>query len=81
MAIAHFVDTIKISDFAVFFRKSCCMDVFECIKTRKSIRQYSDMKIKQDDIGKLIEAALWAPSAKNRQPWSFCVIQNEELIT
>lgn len=56
------------------------MDVFEYIKTRRSIRNYLEQPIDKTDIDIIIESAVWAPSAKNRQPWSFAVIQNKDLI-
>ncbi len=57
------------------------METLNCIETRRSIRSYENKKIDKKTIERIIESALWAPSAKNRQPWNFCVIQNEELIT
>lgn len=44
------------------------------IKTRRSIRRYSDQTIPKETILRLLEAATWAPSAHNRQPWRFAVL-------
>lgn len=56
------------------------MDVFECIKTRRSIRNYLDQPIDEIYITKIMQAAIWAPSGKNGQPWKFKIITNKELI-
>ena len=32
-------------------------------------------------INKMLRAARWAPSARNRQPWHFVVIRNPEMLT
>lgn len=44
------------------------------IKTRRSIRRYTCESIPQETILRLLEAAAWAPSAHNRQPWRFAVL-------
>jgi nitroreductase len=54
------------------------MDVFETIKGRRSIRAYRDIEVPQEIVEKLIEAARWAPSAGNIQPWEFIIVRNPE---
>jgi F420 biosynthesis protein FbiB-like protein len=44
------------------------------IKSRRSIRRYSLEPVAQETILHLLEAATWAPSAHNRQPWRFAVL-------
>lgn len=44
------------------------------LRNRRSIRRYSAQPVDPDLIEKLLEAAIWAPSAHNRQPWRFCVV-------
>ena len=56
------------------------MEIFDCIKTRRSIRNYTDRPIEKTDIDKIIEAAVWAPSGKNGQPWKFKIITDKELV-
>jgi coenzyme F420-0:L-glutamate ligase/coenzyme F420-1:gamma-L-glutamate ligase len=46
--------------------------------TRRSIRRYQPTPIPNDHIEQMLSAATWAPSAHNRQPWRFAVIQNED---
>ncbi|MDD2774200.1 MAG: nitroreductase family protein [Elusimicrobiales bacterium] len=50
------------------------------IKTRRSIRAYSPEPVAQSDLDAILEAAVFAPSAHNGQPWHFTVIRNREII-
>lgn len=54
------------------------MDVFEAIKRRRSIRAFKNVDVPEETVEKLIDAARWAPSAGNIQPWEFIVVRNEE---
>jgi nitroreductase len=54
------------------------MDVFEAIKGRRSIRAYKAVDVPEETVEKLIDAARWAPSAGNLQPWEFIVVRNPE---
>ena len=44
------------------------------IKNRRSIRRYTTEAVLPDTILQLLETAVWAPSAHNRQPWRFAVL-------
>ena len=57
------------------------MDTFELIKTRRSIRKFTDKPVSDGIINKIIEAGTWAPSGLNNQPWKFAVIKDKELKT
>jgi len=48
--------------------------LFDLIKTRRSIRRYTAEPIPPETMLRLLEAAAWAPSAHNRQPWRFAVL-------
>ncbi len=52
------------------------MELYEAIKTRKSVRAYTDQDVPDQLITKLLEAARIAPSASNRQEWRFVVVKN-----
>jgi len=41
------------------------MDVFECIKNRRSVRSFEDKDVPNETIGLILEAATYAPSAGN----------------
>jgi nitroreductase len=51
------------------------MELIEAIKGRRSIRTYEKRDVPEEIVGKLIEAASWAPSAGNIQPWVFVVVR------
>lgn len=53
------------------------MELKEAIEKRVSTREYSIEKVNKKIIEELIDAARLAPSAGNRQPWHFLVVQNE----
>lgn len=55
-------------------------EVLKAIKSRRSVRKYSDRQIDKETLGLIIEAGIFAPSAHNDQPWHFTVIQNRALI-
>ena len=55
------------------------MEFFDLIKTRRSIRKYKAQPVHKEDILKILDAANWAPSAMNRQPWEFLVISGKLL--
>lgn len=55
------------------------MELFEAIRSRRSIRRYRPEPVPQGVIVRLLEAACWAPSAHNRQPWRFAVIADAEV--
>lgn len=52
--------------------------LLDMIMTRRSIRQYTDQPVPRVLIERLLVAAAWAPSAHNRQPWRFAVVESAE---
>ena len=54
------------------------MDILQFIKSRRSIRKFIDKPVGHDDITKILEAARWAPSAGNCQPWRFIVVTDKK---
>ena len=51
----------------------------ELVKNTRSIRRFKPDPVPDDYIDKIIEAACWAPSGFNSQPWEFVVIREPEL--
>jgi F420 biosynthesis protein FbiB-like protein len=51
--------------------------VLDAIRQRRSIRRYRREPIPRDLIQKVLEAAIWSPSAHNRQPWRFAVVESQ----
>lgn len=56
------------------------MDAYETICTRRSVRKYNDTKISKEILEKIVYAGQCAPTAMNRQPVGFIVIQDDALI-
>jgi len=56
------------------------MDVFEAIKGRRSVRKYKKEPVDRELVKKLLDAAHWAPSGGNIQPWLFIVIEDPKLL-
>ena len=50
----------------------------EPILERRSIRAYAEGELSREDVEKLIEAAILAPSAGNLQPWEFIAVTDPE---
>lgn len=50
-------------------------DLLEVIRSRRSIRRYADRPVPPEITTQLLSAATWAPSAHNRQPWRFVVME------
>ena len=54
--------------------------VLEEIKNRRSVRSYQEREIPEEVLLRVLEAVRLAPSARNRQPWKFVIVQDKELI-
>ncbi len=52
------------------------MNITEAILSRRSTRSYSPRKVDETTVRTLLRAAVQAPSARNRQPWIFSVLQD-----
>lgn len=57
------------------------MELIEAIKGRRSIRKFTRKKVPKEVLDKVLEAAVWAPSAQNLQPWFLQVIQTDEDLS
>jgi nitroreductase len=55
-------------------------DLLELLRSRRSIRRFSDRPVSRAEIARLLEAARWAPSNHNRQPWKFIVLDDRQAI-
>ena len=55
--------------------------VHELIKKRWSPRAFSSKSVSEQDLLSLFEAARWAPSSYNEQPWRFIVAsQSDDFV-
>lgn len=52
------------------------MDIYEAIRTRKSVRSFLDRDVPEATLTRILESARLAPSAKNLQEWRFVVVRD-----
>lgn len=61
-------------------RDTSTSELLTLIKGRRSVRAFSDRPLEREDLESLIEAARWAPSPTNRQPWKFLTVTSPALM-
>lgn len=63
------------------FEKPAVTDypIHELLKRRWSPRAFADRPLQSDTLRSVFEAARWAPSSGNGQPWSFLVARREQI--
>ncbi len=66
---------IKLQEFGIKI-----MELLELIKSRRSIRKFKQQPISEEFIQQILEAARWAPSGLNNQPWRFIIIKDKKSI-
>lgn len=54
------------------------MNIYELIKKRKSVRNYKPKVVEKEKLERILNTALLAPSAKNKQEWRFVVVSDKE---
>lgn len=54
--------------------------VFEAIKQRRTVRSYRSTPVPEDHLMQILEAAHFAPSAGNQQPWRFLVVRDRQKL-
>lgn len=54
--------------------------VINTILNRKSVRQFLDKPVEKSKIDLILRAGMSAPSARNRQPWKFVVVDDKDLL-
>ncbi len=50
--------------------------LLDLMRSRRSIRRYQGTPVSRELMETMLEAACWAPSAHNRQPWRFAVVES-----
>lgn len=55
------------------------MDLFEAIRTRRSVRAFLPEEVPEEVLSRIVGAAIQAPSAGNVQPWFFYVVRDDYL--
>ncbi len=56
------------------------MDALDTIYTRRSIRKFTNKRISDEQITKLLKAGMQAPTSGNQRPWQFIVVKESEMI-
>lgn len=54
--------------------------IYDNIISRTSVRSYTDQPVEPEKIELLLHAAMAAPSACNKQPWHFVVINDRQIL-
>ncbi|HEY9205912.1 MAG TPA: nitroreductase family protein [Candidatus Methanoperedens sp.] len=57
------------------------METIEAIKTRRSIRGFTDENVDDKSIEQILDAGRWAPSGLNNQAWRFIVVRSADTKT
>jgi F420 biosynthesis protein FbiB-like protein len=57
-------------------RENGCLPL---LKGRRSVRRFLSSPVPSDALQRMLEAATWAPSSHNCQPWRFAVLTNPEI--
>lgn len=56
------------------------MDTLECIRSRISVRKFSEQDISDEAVHAILEAGMSGPTAVNARPWSFIVVRDPETL-
>ena len=56
------------------------METLQAILTRRSIRSYTEQPITEEALEKILEAAMYAPTARNTQSWQFIVVDDRTIL-
>ena len=54
--------------------------IYDLMKSRRSVRRFRPEAPTREQIERLIDAAVTAPSASNKQPWRFVIVANRKKI-
>ena len=56
------------------------MEVYEALKARRTVRKFKPEPVSDESLGRILEAARWAPSSRNQQPWHLVVVKERERL-
>ena len=57
------------------------MEVYECLRSRRTVRRFKPDPVPEATATKILEAARWAPSSRNEQPWHLIVVRDRETLS
>lgn len=56
------------------------MEFMDVLLKRRSTRKFNDEEITSDELNRILQAGLLAPTSMNRKPCSFMVVENQEVL-
>lgn len=56
------------------------MEAIKAIKTRRSIRKFTEDTVPLQTLQQITECGMYAPSAGNEQPWHFLLITEKKIL-
>lgn len=56
------------------------MNVYECVRSRRTVRQYKPDPVPESVVLKILRAGRWSPSSSNSQPWHFIAVSVPDVI-
>ena len=56
------------------------MEVYECLKSRRTVRRFRSDPVPDEVVRRILQAARWAPSSRNQQPWHLVVISDRAVL-
>lgn len=56
------------------------MELLDALYSRRAVREFTEDEVEEAQLRALIDAAIQAPSAVNRQPWHFSVVRDKALL-
>ncbi|MFA4932812.1 MAG: nitroreductase family protein [Candidatus Omnitrophota bacterium] len=56
-------------------------NLLKLLKSRRSVRLFKDKNIPEEELREIIDAARFAPTARNIQPWEFVVLTDKNILS
>ena len=56
------------------------MNTLDAIRTKRSVRKFTNEPVPEDLIRRILDAGRHAQSSKNEQPWTFILVQDRERL-
>lgn len=79
--VAAFAGCVNVNESTtVKVERSAEQAVIETIMTRRSVRDYKEEAVDREQMAKVIECGIYAPSAINMQPWAVRVVDDKAFL-
>jgi nitroreductase len=56
------------------------METWDAVRSRRDVRSFTDRRLTEDDLDRILEAGRRAPSSRNWQPWDFVVVTDRQQL-